>query len=290
MSATILVLGRSGQLARALAACAIPGGGRILSLGRDALDLRRIDAIAPALAAARPDAIINAAAYTAVDQAEDDEAGAYALNCDAPATVAAWCAQARVPLVHLSTDYVFDGRKGAPYVETDAIAPLNVYGRSKAEGEARVLDSGAAAAVVRASWVYRRGHSNFVTAMLKLAETRDTIEVVADQAGNPTYAPDLAAVCVGAALRLVAGDAAVRGIVHAANAGGVNRADFAETIFAEARARGLRGAEVVRVTTASRSSRAQRPLDSRFDLTRATELLGPMRDWRAGLRDFFDAP
>ena len=184
----LLVLGASGQLATALRAAADTRT-IVTALGRADIDLARPDAeetLAAALHAHAPDAVVNAAGYTAVDAAESDAAGAFALNYDAPRAAAQACAAAGVAFVHVSTDYVFDGAKGAPYAETDAKQPLNIYGRSKSDGEDAVLAAHERAAVVRTSWVFSATGSNFVKTMLRLAGERDGVDVVADQIGRPT--------------------------------------------------------------------------------------------------------
>jgi dTDP-4-dehydrorhamnose reductase len=229
----------------------------------------------------RPDAVINAAAFTDVDRAETEAAAAFALNRDGPAALARACADLGAPLVHLSTDYVFDGAKPAPYVETDAKAPLNLYGHSKSEGEDSVLASGAHAAIVRTSWVFAAHGRNFLRTMLRLAEARDEIPVVADQIGRPTAASDLAQTCLAVALRALDRDPTSRGVFHYSDAGDASWADFAEAIFSEAAKAGLKLARVKRITTAEFPTPARRPANSRLDSTKIGAALGVApRDWR----------
>lgn len=279
----VLVFGKSGQLAQALAESA-GDDVSIVALGRGACDLTQTSAIAMAIADAAPDAVINAAAYTAVDKAESEPEAAEALNALAPAAMAAACAARGIPFVHVSTDYVFDGAKNAPYIESDPIAPQSAYGRSKAGGERGVLASGARAAILRTSWVYSAHGANFVKTMLRLAATRDEIGVVADQFGRPTWARDLADACLASAKALVAGKGEAAGVFHYAGGGDATWADFAEAIFAEAARRGLPNARVKRITTADYPTPAKRPANSRLDTTKIEATLGiRARPWREAL-------
>jgi dTDP-4-dehydrorhamnose reductase len=278
MGARIVVIGRSGQLATELARLAPPAGVTLEAFGRDRFDLADVLGIEGNLRALRPDAVINATGFTAVDAAETQADAAFTLNRDGPAALARGCAELGVPLVHLSTDYVFDGAKAAPYVEADARAPLNIYGRSKAEGEDAVLASGATAAVVRTSWVFASHGANFVRTMLRLSETEDEVSVVADQVGRPTWARDLAQCCLDLALNARDGDAAAEGVLHFCGADDATWADFAEAIFAETG----KATRVKRVSTAEYPTPARRPLNSRLDTTRITSTLGiqprPLRE------------
>jgi dTDP-4-dehydrorhamnose reductase len=195
----ILVAGKTGQLARSLAEEAALRGVALVAMERAHLDLTDPGSVERAVAATVPRAIINAAAYTAVDQAEAEPALAFAINRDGPARLAAAAARRDVPFIHLSTDYVFDGMKEGPYREDDAPAPLGVYGRSKLEGERAVRETCPAGVILRTSWLYGRFGRNFVTTMLQLAQTREVVRVVDDQHGALTAAPDLA----GAILDLI---------------------------------------------------------------------------------------
>ena len=268
----ILVFGKSGQVATALARASAPF--EVTALGRGEADLSTLDTIAAAIAAVRPAAVINAAAYTAVDAAEGDVAAAYALNRDAPAAMARVCADIGAPFVHISTDFVFDGTKGAPYLEADRVAPRSVYGASKAEGEAAVLAAGGGASIVRTSWVYAATGKNFVRTMLNLAATRDELRVVADQRGRPTFAPDLADALLKIAGARIEGDDAMAGFVHYANSGEAVWADLAEAAIEGGAARGLRSVPVTRITTAEFPTPARRPANSRLDIARFTRWAG----------------
>ena len=256
-------------------------GVTVATLGRDRIDLSKPDIVADAIAALRPAMVVNASAYTAVDKAESDIDAAFALNRDGPAALAFACATLGAPLVHISTDYVFDGAKPAPYVETDAKNPATAYGRSKSAGEDAVLAANANAAIIRTSWVYASHGTNFLRTMLRLAETREEVGVVADQLGRPTWARDLAEATMAVALRARDNDPAARGVLHYGGAGDAVWADFAEAIFAGAAARGLKSARVKRITTADYPTPARRPANSRLDTTKIENTLGVKpRDWR----------
>ncbi len=275
MTRPLLVLGRSGQVARELALLAPEEGWAATAVGRAEADLATAD-LAALLAAHRPALVVNAAAYTAVDRAETDEAAAFALNADLPARAARACADRGVPLVHISTDYVFDGSKPAPYVEDDPLAPLGVYGRSKAQGEAAVAAAGGPAAVVRTAWVYGAQGANFVRTMLRLAGEREEVGVVADQRGSPTWSREVALACLKLGDRLCGGDAAARGVVHAAGEGEASWAEVAQAVFAESAARGGPSARVRPLATAEYPTPARRPANSRLDSSRLKALTG----WR----------
>ncbi|HEY4040451.1 MAG TPA: dTDP-4-dehydrorhamnose reductase, partial [Rhodopila sp.] len=193
----ILVTGGAGQLASALAAA--PG---VLRVGRPAFDFDQPSTIEAVFRSTAPRLVVNAAAYTAVDAAETDAAAAYRANADGPAAVARLCAEADVPLIHISTDYVFDGGKATPYQEVDPVAPQCVYGASKLAGETAVRASGARAIILRTAWVYAAVGKNFVRTMLTVGKIRDRLTVVADQQGCPTAAADLAAAILAIIARI----------------------------------------------------------------------------------------
>jgi dTDP-4-dehydrorhamnose reductase len=288
VTAKILVLGRSGQVARELEKLGPPEGFELEFAGRERLDLTTADP-GQLVRETRPAAVINAAAYTAVDKAESEPEAAFRLNRDVPAALALACAEAGVPLVHFSTDYVFDGSKVAPYVETDPVNPAGVYGASKAEGEAQVLAAGGPAIVLRTSWVYSALGANFVKTMLRLAATREEIGVVADQIGRPTWAEDCARGALRAVQALLDGEVKGPELFHLAGAGDASWADFAEAIFAESAARGGPSARVKRIATADYPTPARRPANSRLDCTKMIGALDwPMRDWRLSLAACFE--
>jgi len=287
MSTSILVIGRDGQLARALAALNTSNL-NLVCLERPEFDLTALDLIPATLRRIDPGGVINAAAYTAVDRAETEQAVAYALNRDGPAALAQACAERSIPFVHVSTDYVFDGEKPAPYVESDPKAPQSVYGRSKSEGEDAVLASGAHAAIIRTAWVYDAAGANFVRTMLRLAADRDEIGVVADQFGRPTWAADLAGACI-AAMRALMSDGqadrrAAQGVFHFSGAGDATWADLAEAVMIEHAKRGGKIAQIKRISTADYPTPARRPKNSRLDCTKIEASLGVRpRPWREAL-------
>jgi dTDP-4-dehydrorhamnose reductase len=263
----IAVIGRNGQVASALAALHGTGGLEIVNLARPELDLREPGSIGPVARDARPDVIINAAAWTAVDDAEARKAEALQLNAVGAGAVAEAAARLAIPIIHFSTDYVFDGRKASPYVETDQPDPATAYGMSKLAGEHAVAGAAANHAILRVAWLHAPAGRNFVRTMLRLAQTRNEIGVVADQIGNPTSAQAVAEGAVVVARNLVAkpGDAGLRGVFHMTCAGEASWADFAEAIFAGAAARGMKGARVRRIATAEYPTPAARPPNSRLD-------------------------
>lgn len=280
----VLVIGRSGQLAQALVSEATDHI-HLTSLSREQIDMARPDMVREQVRRIRPDGVINASAYNLVDAAEETPGDAFAVNRDGPAALAQACADNHIPLVHVSTDYVFGGEKSMPYLEDDPPAPLNIYGHSKLAGERGVLDAGGSAAIIRTSWVFSSGRNNFVTTMLGLAqEGRTEVQVVSDQVGRPTYAPDLARACLTTLAALADGDKEFAGLLHYCGEGDTSRVGFAEQIFAGARRHGLSSAEVVPISTRKFGAVAARPVYSALDTTRARALPGiKVVDWQSGL-------
>ncbi len=229
----ILVAGGDGQLGHALAR----QGRGVITLGRRDLDILDDESIAHALATHRPDALVNAAAYTAVDRAETETALAFALNAEGPARLARACARGSLPFIHVSTDYVFDGTSLGPYDEHDPILPLGVYGASKAEGERAARAAWSGTIVVRTAWVFSAHGANFVKTILRLAAERPLLRIVDDQFGRPTWAEDLAEVLVSLAGRAVARQS-LEPTYHFCNAGTTTWCGFARAIVAGARERG----------------------------------------------------
>ncbi len=263
----MLVTGGTGQVAQALAqAGAQAGGGRRMQVvGRPELDFDRPETIAAVLDAARPSIVVNAAAYTAVDRAESEPVAAYRANCDAPAAIAAWCVANNARLIHLSTDYVFDGEKGQPYVEADDTAPTCVYGASKLAGEEAVLKAGAQTLILRTSWVFAPVGRNFVLTMLAAARKTSRLRVVADQFGCPTAAADLATAILALADMW---EGLNGGVYHAAGSGATTWYGLAEAVFARAERHGLKWPELEPIATADWPTPARRPPDSRLDCSR----------------------
>lgn len=272
----ILVFGRSGQLARELARLAPEAR----YMGRNDADLSDPQTCAGAIRAHAPRAVINAAAYTAVDRAEVEEALATTINGNAPAAMAEACAALGAPLVHVSTDYVFDGAGQAPFAPDDPTAPLGAYGRSKLIGEEGVRAAGGVHAILRTSWVFSAHGSNFVKTMLRLGAERDALRVVADQIGGPTPARALAAACLSIAERLQ-GAPERTGTYHFSGAPDTSWAGFARAIMELA---GL-NCRIEDITTADYPTPARRPLNSRLDCSGLSifELSRP--DWHLGLEE-----
>jgi dTDP-4-dehydrorhamnose reductase len=281
LSGRILVTGGSGQLATALAAL---GGDRVHRVGRPDFDFDRPETIEASFRAANPWLVVNGAAYTAVDAAEKDEAGAMRANRDGPAELARLCAEAGVPLIHVSTDYVYDGDKASPYVETDPVGPRSVYGASKLAGETAVLAAGAKAVILRTAWVYAAAGKNFVRTMLTLAQTRDELRVVADQQGCPTSAGDLAVAILAIADRLESGwDESLGGVFHAAGSGETTWHGLAMAVFQDAARHGAKTPTTVApIATSDYPTPARRPANSRLDCGRLERVYGirlpPWRD------------
>ena len=286
----VLVTGSKGQLVSALLKLRAPGF-TFFSAGRPGLDLAEPESIARAIAEARPDAVVNAAAYTAVDQAEAEPELAERINGAGAGAVAEAAAKLGAPLIQLSTDYVFDGTALAPHVETHPVNPRTVYGRSKLAGERAALAAHPGAVVLRTAWVYSPSGQNFPRTMLKLAASRDEVSVVDDQHGNPTAAADLAE-AIAAILKNIGAapdDQKLRGIFHCTGTGEASWSDFAEEIFAVSRARGGPAARVKRISTAdfaaSRPGMAARPKNSRLDCGKLAHVHGiSLPDWRKSVQ------
>lgn len=257
----ILLLGAGGQLGREVTALAGARGIDLAGLTHSDLDISDPAAVARALEAARPDALINAAAYTAVDRAESEPELAARINAFAPGLIAERCARYRTPMVHVSTDYVFDGTKKGAYVEADPVAPLGVYGRTKAAGEAAVRAANERHVIVRTSWVYGAHGHNFLKTMLRLAGEREELKVVADQRGCPTATRDLAEAVLAAALAAAGGEARF-GTYHFAGRGATTWHGFAAAIVAAAAAHTGRTPKVSAITTADYPTPARRPKNS----------------------------
>lgn len=282
----IAVTGKTGQIATALRERGKAAGHEIIALGRPGLDLLDHASVAHALKAAAPDVIVSAAAYTAVDRAEQERTLAFAVNGAGAGTVAGTAKALGVPLVHVSTDYVFDGRLDRPYLETDATAPVGAYGASKLAGEQAVLaEYGSNSAILRVAWIYSPFGSNFVKTMLRLARDQDEVAVVADQIGNPTSAMDISNGILMVSENLVESDGALlRGIFHMTASGEASWADFARGIFAASAAQGGPSARVKSIATADYPTQAIRPANSRLNCDLIERLHGvAMPDWQASL-------
>lgn len=283
----MVVTGREGQVVRSLLERGQGSTFEVVALGRPDLDLCEPDRIEAALRRAHPDVIVSAAAYTAVDRAETDEAAAHVANAIAPGRIAAAAASLGVPIVHLSTDYVFDGMKRAPYVETDPIGPASIYGRTKLAGERAVTAATENHVILRTAWVYSPFGRNFLKTMLHLAKSRDRIDVVDDQVGNPTSALEIADGILSIAGNLLSGNAPyLRGLFHMTGAGEASWADFATEIFAASARCGGPSTEVGRIATSAYPTPASRPANSRLDCAKLERAHGVrLGDWKQAVTE-----
>ena len=282
----MVVTGCHGQVVRALLEAAPPDVD-IVALGRPELDLAgEPDLIVRAIENAAPDVVVSAAAYTQVDKAETEPDLAFAVNERGVRAVALAARQRGAPLIHLSTDYVFDGLKPSPYVEDDAAGPTGVYGASKLAGERIIVAEQRDSVILRTAWVYSPFGSNFVKTMLRLAGDRDEVAVVADQHGNPSEAFDIADGIIAIARNLLSShDRGLRGIFHMAGSGDATWAEFAQAIFAASAALGGPVAQVRSITTAEYPTDAKRPANSRLDCRKVARIHGVrLPDWRQSLQ------
>lgn len=283
----IVVTGRDGQVARSLVERGSLAGHEIVTIGRPQLDLSGgADTIISAIEAERPDVVVSAAAYTAVDKAEAEPELAFAINERGARAVAKAANEVGAALVHLSTDYVFDGGKDSPFTETEPPQPLGVYGASKLAGERAVLAENGNTAILRTAWIYSPFGRNFVKTMLHLGAERDEVSVVADQRGNPTSALEIADGVIAVATNLVqGGDPEQQGIFHMTARGEASWAEFAKAIFALSEEAGGPSASVRPITTADYPTAARRPANSRLDSTRLERTHGVrLPDWRESLK------
>ncbi len=282
----LLVTGQSGQVLTALVERGREAGIEVIPVGRPALDLAAPGDLVALFRPWKPDVVVNAAAYTAVDQAESEPELAMAVNGAGAGVVAAAAKALGCPVIQLSTDYVFDGAKPEPYVESDPVGPIGAYGRSKLAGEEAVAAANPDHAILRTAWVFAANGKNFVRTMLRLAESRSEVSVVADQRGCPSYAPDIADGVIAVARNLVGkrDNPELRGVFHLCGSGETDWAGFAEAIFAEAQARGGPAARVRRIATADYPTPARRPANSRLDGSKLKAVHGVvLPHWRDAL-------
>lgn len=280
----LVVTGQNGQIARALRKAATPDI-EVLAIGRPKLDLENSENFDRVLRETRAEVFVNAAAYTMVDLAESEVDLAMKTNGAAAGALAKSAAALDIPFIQISTDYVFDGAKMTPYVETDAVAPINVYGRSKLAGELAVAAENPRHAILRTSWVYDGEGRNFLTTMLRLATTRDELSVVSDQVGAPSYAPDIAQAILAVARNLVKDRSGFGcGVFHMTGAGQTNWAEFAQAIFSRSAREGGPFAHVRPIATADYPTIARRPINSRLDCERLAATYGvQMPHWENAL-------
>lgn len=279
----ILVTGGGGQLATSLATI---GGARVHRVGRPDFDFDRAETIESSFHTVAPSIVVNAAAHTGVDLAEKEPEESARANRDGPRRLAELCAEAGVPLIHVSTDYVYDGRKGAPYVETDPTNPTGVYGRTKREGEEAVLAANPQTVVLRTSWVFSPYGKNFVKTMLNAQLKTNSLKVVADQHGSPTSAPDLADAILAVVAKIEAEGFSpdFAGIYHASNRGYTTWHGLATATFEEAERHGRSLPEVAAITTADWPTPAARPADTRLDCGKLERTFGVvLPEWRPSL-------
>lgn len=284
--ARLIVFGSTGQLGRALTCAELPPGCTLTSISRAEADLSAPDTLAAALdrhaAGSTKVVVIVAAAYTGVDNAEKDADGAYAVNCLGPASIAKACAERGYPIITLSTDYVFDGRRDQPYVETDAVGPINVYGRTKLQGELAVQRETPQHVILRTSWVFSGHGANFVRTMLRLARDRPQLGIVDDQRGSPTHARDLAETVVAMAQQIGSGKQDGFGLFHYCGKGTCTWFEFAQQIFALAKLD--RTPELHPIATSQYPTPARRPANSALACGKISAVYGiEQRPWQDGL-------
>jgi dTDP-4-dehydrorhamnose reductase len=279
----VVIFGGEGQVGRELARLAWPSGVTATALGRSQCDITDPASIEHALAALRPDILVNAAAYTAVDRAENEPDRAFAINRDGARHLAELAAGRGFPLIHISTDYVFDGSKIGPYVETDPVAPLGVYGSSKQAGEAAIIACLEHHVILRTAWVFGAFGGNFVKTMLRLGADRPELRVVADQIGGPTAAQDIAA-AIGIIVGAVARGRGRWGVFHFGGMPPISWHGFASEIIARAAAPPNGRPIVTAITTAEFPTPARRPANSVLDCGKIERAYGiPAPDWSRGL-------
>ena len=279
----ILISGKTGQVAVELQKH-LAGLGELIVLGRDVLDLSQPDQIRAQVRAHKPDLLIIAAAHTAVDQAENEPELAFAINAIAPGVFAEEAAALGIPLIHYSTDYVFDGRKPAPYTEDDATNPLGVYGKSKLAGELAIAASGAQHLILRTSWVYSTHGKNFLLTMQRLLQERSELRVVADQIGAPTWAGTIAQSTRALIERWQAGDAGAWGTYHLTASGETSWFGFTQAIAGHLTAQGKACATLEPIPASAYPTPAARPQNSRLDCSKLAREWGVAQpDWEAAL-------
>ncbi|MFM9264323.1 dTDP-4-dehydrorhamnose reductase [Tychonema sp. BBK16] len=280
----ILLAGSNGQLAQELHSILLSSG-EVIAVDRTRLDLSQPESIRQAMAEIQPDLVVNSGAYTAVDKAESEPELAYAVNGVAPGILAEECEKLRSTLIHVSTDYVFDGSQGSPYQETDVTNPLGIYGKSKLAGEEAIRQAGNQHIIIRTAWVYGNGgKGNFVKTMLRLGKDREEIRVVADQIGSPTWTGDLAA-AISQIIPQIKPE--IFGTYHYTNSGVCSWYDFAIAIFEEAEKLGfpLKVRRVIPITTSEYPTPAKRPAFSVLSTVKISGILGTYPPhWRQGLR------
>ncbi|VVO02762.1 dTDP-4-dehydrorhamnose reductase [Pseudomonas fluorescens] len=286
----VLITGQHGQVSRELQ-LQLQGLGELIVLGRDQLDLANADQIRQQIRVHRPDLIINAAAHTAVDQAESEPDAAFAINAIAPGVLAEEAKALGIPLIHYSTDYVFDGSKPAPYTEADTPNPLGVYGQSKLAGEEAIAAVGGEYLVLRTSWVYSGHGKNFLLTMQRLLQEKPQMRIVADQIGAPTWAGSIARSTRALIERWQAGEPGEWGVYHLTNQGETSWFGFAEAIGEHLRTQGKACAELEAIPSSAYPTPAKRPLNSRLDCSRLQQQWHVSQpSWQDALRECLAQP
>lgn len=281
----ILISGKHGQVSSELQK-RLGAMGKLVVPGRDQLDLAQPEQIRQQVRRVRPDLIINAAAYTAVDKAQSEKAAAFAVNAQAPGILAEEAAALGIPLIHYSTDYVFDGRKGAPYTETDATNPLGVYGESKLAGEQAITAVQGKHLILRTSWVYSTHGHNFLLTMQRLLQEKPELRIVADQIGAPTWAGTIANSTLALIERWQAGESGAWGTYHLSAQGETSWFGFAQAIGEALREQGKPCAHLLPIPSSDYPTPAARPLNSRLDCSRLLREWGVSQpDWQTALRE-----
>ncbi len=282
----VVLIGGKGQVAMSLARALPAHGFAVTVLARPEYDLMRTAELADAIFAARPSVVINPAAYTAVDRAEDEPAAAFAINRDGAAAISSAAARSGAAIIHFSTDYVFDGQKTTPYVETDTTGPQGVYGASKLAGEAAVALVNPRHVILRTAWICSADGANFLKTMLRLAAERPELRVVDDQRGSPTFATDIAEATarIAAVISGKAADAPQFGVFHLASADETSWCGFARAIMAASKDLGGPSVPVQAITAADFPTKARRPAYSKLDTSKLTRTYGiEMPDWEVAM-------
>jgi dTDP-4-dehydrorhamnose reductase len=282
-----LLFGGTGQIGKEFLALAFPKNVQVVAPSRSILDLTKAEPTIRMIGDAPWSAVINAAAYTDVDLAEREEHTAFAVNAEAPSCLAEETGRRGIPLIHISTDYVFDGRKGTPYVEQDRVEPLNAYGRSKLAGELGVSAGNARHIILRTSWVYSPYRKNFLKTIVRLVAEQDRLFVVADQRGCPTAAHDIAKTCLNIAIRCASQpNHAPYGVFHYAGAGDASWFEFARAILDMMQTRTGKSIEVTPISAPQYSTPAPRPADTRLNCAAVISAYGvTLRPWQDGISD-----
>jgi dTDP-4-dehydrorhamnose reductase len=283
---TLLVIGKSGQLSQALQQQAARQGRRLIAVGRPSVDVMHVDSLRAAVTAHQPTVVVNTAAYTAVDQAQSESKAAFALNRDGAANLARVCSEMDVPLIHISTDYVFDGRLKRAYREDDGATPLNVYGASKLAGEQKISELAPRHLILRTSWIFSPFGSNFARTMLRAGQQRRDLRVVGDQLGRPTYAVHLADAILqlAAKIEMRTSDAFSWGTYHVAGEGTASWYDLAWQIFDVAQRHGGPRVRLENIATKQYPTPALRPMNSTLDCWKLEQTFGlRLPNWRTGV-------